>query len=169
MEHDLDPVISATRFVVPGEFSSYFGQSRLMVVDIYQDSKVVVRKETYKHGRVDRAELGQSVQTYIYSTVGEFKSAHPVEAKRIIEYLREAGLNLPWVESRSPDLRLKTHKCKMCGAVKQIADFPINDGAFSGVHDDCCDCRRAYCKREKCWCIAPQGDKCKTCIAREPI
>lgn len=160
-------VISATRFVVAGGYSQYFAEYTQVIVDVYQDGRVFLRKEISKRKAINRETLGQSINVFQYPTVAEFRAAHPVVAKQILDYLREEKLRLPWVEDRSPDIMLKVHKCKFCGATKPIKEFPAADGTFDQIHDDCCSCRREYCKREKCFCIAPEQDKCKTCSARK--
>lgn len=160
-------VLSATRFVVSSGYSHYFAEHTHLIVDVYQDGRVIVRKEISKKPEINREDVGRSVNTYKYQTVAEFKAAHPVAAKQIKDYLVAEKLRLPWVEDRSPDLQPITHKCKFCGEVRSIKEFPLKDMSFDGVHDDCCDCRRIYCKREKCFCIAPEKPQCKACPVRK--
>jgi hypothetical protein len=166
MEEDLI-VVSATRLIVPRGYSSYFGDHTYDVVDIYQDGKVFVRQETYKRQGVSRERVGQGVSVKIYQTVAEFRAAHPVTAKQIMEYLRESNLHLPWIEDRSPDLKQQTSKCKICGEIKHIKEFPAKDMSFSGIHSDCCACRKVSCIKEGFWCIAPATEKCRECPIQE--
>lgn len=164
------PVISATRFVVPMDYSHYFKEHPCLVVDVYQDGRVITRREAYRRdGSINRESLGLGANPRTYGNVSEFRAAHPVQAAEIIKYLREQQLHLPWVEDRAPDLQPKTHKCRWCGEEKHLLDFPQTDGNVIGVHDDCCECRRKYCSREKVWCIANLTDKCNNCSARKAL
>lgn len=160
-------ITSATRFIVSNGYSHYFAEYAHLVVDVYQDGRVVVRKEISKKPEIALGEVGKTINSMQYPTVCEFKAAHPVAAKQIKDYLVREKLRLPWVEDRSPDMQLVVLKCKFCGETKSIKEFPIKDMSFDGVHNDCCACRRIYCKREKCFCIAPEKPECSSCEVRK--
>jgi hypothetical protein len=103
----------------------------------------------------------------LYSSWAYLSVAYPHVAADIAKWLRDSGFE--WPMSFQTDMKIKRARteCSICHQKKFESDFPQNLLSPRGVHQDCCECRIAYCKKNRAKCEAtPEYDRCTTCEVR---
>ena len=126
----------------------YLGRQIFSMMFNQDGSVVMIRK------------LGTRESYEKYDTQEKFAEANPLRAAHIMKYLRERNHGITEIKfPEKKDIISTTKKCKMCGKTKPLLAFPPDDNMPDGTHNDCCECRITYCKREKATCFATSSSQ----------
>jgi hypothetical protein len=112
------------------------------------------------------------IGVYNYGSWTEFAKAHPVQAVGIASVIRKTTAVLPDLTFLDPEIVAASAVCSKCGKTKPVHEFPPCDKDPSGIHHDCCECRKKYCKSHQgTMCMAsprkPECDDCEVGVKQE--